>query len=214
MRLNHHLQGARVLYAGHPYGAILYGTPLYVNWYSPQRSIHFASIKTLDDVQSFIRDEQVEFAILNLTNQSLTGQPHALLREYMSQYAYPKYQEGAAVLYQVVDQAVSYQEIFSLTNPQTIPKGQPRMLSSIHVNGKSSVRYRMSFKCSENQGDFLAKVNWNAGDPYYRFIQCKSGVINFSESFPIPMSATKGNLFITAHDVPNIRVSSLTIEVH
>lgn len=218
--LNENSPGARVLYLPtRPFGASLKGTPIYIDWYSPARVDRFLNIKTSEEMASFIRDEKVQFFIWDLRNQSQPGEPEWLLREYMSTWSYPELQKGTFILFRLADHKIPYREIFNLrtSTKSALPiqiSNEPKIITALNTLGARTIKYHLSFKCSEAKGNFIMSTNWNIGDPYYRLLPCKTNIIKFSESLPIPIGANQGNFNLTVHDVPSAELSDLKIEIY
>jgi len=101
-KINQLTSGARVIYpANVPYGAILQGTPLFLNWYSPARQARFLQVTDIKSMAAFIAQEKVDFVILEKDTQSYYQVAHALLCEYLEQYASIIAQESDFILYRL-----------------------------------------------------------------------------------------------------------------
>jgi hypothetical protein len=212
-RLSQDAPGARVLYPNGPFGATLKGTPLYVNWYSPKRASSFSSIKKQEDAASFIRAEKVQFAILNLPDQSRPGEPNWLLREYMSRWGYPEYQVGSCILYRVAGDEVPYREVFKV-NGQIMAVVAPKLLAVVLIKEAMAARYQVSFRCLAPQGAFVVQLKWDVGPPHHRLVPCEAGEVAFSESVPVPAGASQAELFVSVRDVAEAQVLGLTVGVN
>lgn len=228
-RLNQDVPGARVLFVQQPFGATLNGTPLYVEWYAPSRSQRFGEIGSTEDVVQFIKDEKVQFVVWSLSDASPSGSPKSLLREYLSRQAYPLLQKNGTVLYSPTGGELKFREAFSYRRPpegsETLPAvastpfvdpmqatKESKIISTLDTAGSIAARYSVSFKCHSAQGSFVARLSWNVGEIYYRLVPCEGNNTEFSESVPIPLGATKGDLNIEVRDVESAQISRLTIE--
>lgn len=212
--------GSRVFYpAEAPHGATLNGSPLYVTWYAPSPEKRFLALKTMPEIKSFFDDEKVDFAIASTTPPPLHDQPLELLREHLALYGTAVAWVENYILYRLNDTALAYRKLFDLRATESGRKGptavpEPRVLAEFDTGRASQLRYSVRFTCPEEQGFFVAQVNWDKGDPYYRLVACRAADISFAEAAPIPAGARRGFIYLTARDTPSVQVEDLAVEVY
>lgn len=224
--------GSRVLYPSQaPYGATLHGSPLYVNWYAPARAARFAGLDDAQGMESFLREEQIDFAILSLTDAQTSTAPGELLREYMALYGSVQANMGPFVLYRLRDFPILYRKIFDLQSAiqsqsretslrlPIIDGGveadaEPKALADFTTGRAEQARYSARLTCPSERGAFIAQINWDVGAPYYRLVACRVGEFSFVEAIPIPPGARQGMLYVTARDTTPILIKDLKVEVH
>jgi hypothetical protein len=213
--------GSRVLYEEPtPYGALLHGEPVYVNWYQPTHERSFKAVGSVRELRSLVKAKDINFAIISLSPSN--DHLQSLLREFMAYYGYADYQEGAFLLYRISHDLVRYRSVFTYnaTEPQSaletklrlpvtdagvIADADPKVLAVVDINSAKQARYRVKFSCSSSTGYFIAQINWNNGNPYYRLVPCSTKSVIFAESIPIPIGASKGDLYVTSRQNPAVR---------
>ncbi len=223
---------ARVLYPVElPFGATLDGTPLYVNWYAPVRENKFRSLKSTEGVGEFLAEERVNFVITSMRDPKVSGSPQAFLREHMAEFGSVIAQEGSFVLYRTQGTPVQYRKVFDLSESIADASSkiqlllplfeggvrasrEPRYLARVPTNFAKNMRYRIEFNCPLGDGFFIAQINWDKGDPYYRLVDCSANASFFVEAAPIPAGASSGLIYVTARDTENVDVKSLSIEMN
>lgn len=226
-RLNRDAPDSRVLFPQAPSGATLKGTPLYVAWYSHHRFERFNGIKEMEDIERFLKDEDVQFVVWSMRDDTYP-KSLSLLREYLSRQGRPVFQWSDTVLYNLNGGASKLREVFNFQklreDPEAIkdfpvqPDGQLlateefRQISNLKIDGAVAARYSVSFTCSAAQGALVARLDWTATEIYYRLVPCQSGTVEFSESVPIPLRASGGILSLEMRGVESAHISQLTIE--
>lgn len=228
-KINSIAPGARVLYPMEtPYGATLHGLPLYVNWYTPRRAAQFGAIKNVQGVAEFLASEKVEFVITNQANTETGATPAALLREYLASYGRAIDQSGPLVLYRVGTEKLRYHDGFSLqkelatvrTNDAEHSKrtieanSQPKSFNWFSTDVANQMKYTVQLHCASNKGFFVAQVNWDSGNPYYRLIACRAESFTFSEAVVVPVGARQGQPYITTRDDTSAIVEDLHVELY
>lgn len=231
-KINQLAPGARVLYpAQTPYGATLYGGPLYVNWYSPSRAAQFASLRGFEEMAEFLAQEKIDFVILSMSDVRTSEAPEVLLREYLARYGSVLAQEGSFLLYRISDTPTLYRNVFDLRASITKRIGggelllpysdagisvsnEPKVLADLRTHRSKQARYRVEFNCSSENGFFVAQINWDKGVPYYRLVACKAEGASFIEAIPIPLGASQGTLYVTVRDTSSAQVENMSVEVH
>ena len=224
--------GARVLYPMETtYGAALHGTPLYVNWYTPARTAAYRAMKTEADVANFLAAEKVDFIIVNQGDAETRVYPWisvTLLREYLARYGKVIDQSGPLTLYRVGAEPVNYHDGFSLDAAQATPSpgvarnsageieatSQAISLPTFTTGAASQARYTVRLRCATDKGSFIAQVNWDSGDPYYRLVACHAGSLTFSEALFVPTNARLGQPYITIRDGASVVVEDLHVELN
>lgn len=230
-RINQIATGSRVLYPSEaPYGAKLFGFPLYVNWYSPITNSQFRMLSGRQTVSDFLQKWDVDFVIMKSAD-TMRHSPEDHLRLYMAEFGIVKGQVGPFILYGVREERVPYRTIFDLdhykrgtsdlsdlflpvTNQGVNVTDQPKILSILDPQDANQLRYNIQFKCTSDTGYFVAQINWDVGPPYYRLVRCAAMMTPFSEAIPIPQSATQGLLYVTTRDNSAADVQDLTIELY
>lgn len=212
-------QSVRVLYSSDPFGASLRGDPIYGTWYSPSRQSRLNTIRRIEDVATFLKDEKIGFVVWDMSDSSMPNDPMWMLREHLSQFGLPEFQVGNYILYRVFEQDLSYREVFnsneeSHSQKYFLAKIKPNIIANVKTDGAHVARYHVDYKCKEPKGFFVAQINWNVGSPYYRSVRCNDDLTRFSESIPIPLNATQGDIYITALDIPEVSVSKITLEIY
>lgn len=224
--------GARVLYPMETtYGATLHGTPLYVNWYTPARTAAFRAMENDADVADFLAAQKVDFVIVNQGDAETRAFPWisvTLLREHLARYGKVIDQSGPLTLYRVGAERVNYHEGFSLhTAPAMPPTDEVRnsageiettsqaiALPTFATGAASQARYTVRLRCMTDKGSFVAQVNWDSGDPYYRLVACHTGSVIFSEALFVPINARLGQPYITIRDGASVVVEDLHVELN
>ena len=67
---------------------------------------------------------------------------------------------------------------------------------------------------SENNGYFVAQINWDKGAPYYRLVACEAKSVTFFEAIPIPIGASQGSIYVTSRETSSIQVKNIILEVN
>lgn len=222
--------GSRVLYdQTWPYGGLLYGTPLYLNWYQPSTLAAFNLAGDVDGLRRFFATERIDFAILEMSTSA--DDRRGLLREYMSKYAYVEGQSSGLLLYRISNMPLRYSKVFDLQEGIRTASGavevllpvtaqgataqiDPQVLAIIPILRAKQARYSVQFTCLSKNGFFVAQVNWDKGSPYYRLVPCDATMVSFAEAIPVPVGASKGEVYITSRDTAQIQVRDITVEVN
>ena len=205
------------------YGATLLGQPIYTSWYSPAKSWAFGSVKTKDEIALLIDQWKIEYVVWNSSFATSIASRQAMLG-YLTEHGQPIYQMGSVFLYKLSKEKIDYQLVYSLqqqtdsnlimTETQNfVADTTPRVISTIDSQNSKSAKYDVTFECSSNSGSFIAQINWNVPPVYYKLIPCNEGRTRFTETLPIPVGATSGDVYITARDRDNVEVISLTVGV-
>lgn len=223
--------GSRVLYPPElPQGATLHGTPVYATWYSPFRERRFLLLADAEGMRRFLDDEKLDFALLNMGTPKPYTTPVRLLREHLAQYGTVVAQQGALILYRLGDVPLLYRQVFDLraamrepaeTTPLLLPASpagvealpQPRVLAKLDTGRASQLRYSARLRCPSAQGVFVAQINWDQGDPYYRLVDCQAQDFSFVEAAAIPYGARQGWLYLDARDAGTVVVEELSVDV-
>ena len=229
--INRLAPGSRVLYPYDlPYGATLYGSPLYVNWYAPSRSPEYLSMSSAERMAKFLAEEKVDLAIFSLGDDPTLGTFNAFLRAHLAKYSSPITQEGAYILYRLGDTPALYRSVFTLHAAKTDQPGgarpvlpvidggvavteEPKVLVNLPTDRAKQARYTVRFRCPSEVGFFIAQINWNKGAPYYRLVACKPQTVSFKEAVPIPIGASQADIYVTTRGVPSARVEDLEVEL-
>lgn len=232
--LNKRAPGAKVLYEpSRPYGATLNENPIYVNWYSPARQAKVESIRTADDLTDFLRNEHIQYVYWD---QSIPADVNdlyrTLLRDHLSRFGSPEFQEGSILAYQLMDHPKSYRKAVHINNFQNgsqvkfstpasftdsgalLVGGAPLMVREFDAARASSARYTVKLQCPVIGVSFVAQINWDVGSPYYRLVNCNKPHIEFSESVPVPAGAKRGLIYLSSHDQRRVNVSEVLIELN
>ena len=225
--VNRRAPGARVLYSPDaPSGATLHGMALYLNWYAPAREARFAAIAGTADVARFLDDEKVDFIILNMAPPRKHGTPLAWLHAYLGSHGMALAREGSFTLYRVGSVPTPYRPLFDMRRASAeqllLPVSaagitatpQPRILASVPTQRASQARYTVHLRCASGGGHFVAQINWDAGEPYYRLVDCSADELTFTEVVPVPALALKGLVYLTARDTPSAQVEDLQVELY
>lgn len=235
--LNQWNSGMRVQYDfDSPFGATLFGQPVYVNWYSPTRADRVRAWRQPEDVASFFRDEKIRYVIWNIGIPSTQSGYRGLLREHLSLFGYPEHQVGSRILYRVLDHKLDYQRILSVnslfpgdfgespqfsnsnrisaTSETIVADRNPRLLASIKTGGATIARYRVIFRCRKTEGEFVAQLNWDVGAPYYRLVACDTNTVRFAETIPIPVGAAASVVYASVRGETEAIISSIEIETN
>jgi hypothetical protein len=229
--INRIAPGSRVLYPMNtPFGATLYGEPLYVNWYAPARAERFDKARDPLAMSHFLADERVDFVILEQDETSSSASPNAVLRDHLASMGAAIAQEGGFVLYRLGDAPILYRKVFDLkeaahtanaipslqlpiSDSGVIATQRPEVLATVLTEGAIQLRYFVRLRCPKTEGFFMAQVDWQNGHPYYRFVACDAPEVSFSEAVPIPPGAREGGIYLTARDTPSVVVEDLVLEV-
>jgi hypothetical protein len=230
-RINRELPHARVLMdPDRAQGATLAGKPLYVNWYATAQNIRFEAVKSEADVAALLKEWAVDFVILNTADTSTSSKPRWHLREHLSRNAAPIARSGTMVLYGTGVATSAYVKAFDLQTALAAgakepvlliqPTGgavgatpTPLALSVVPLQGSQAVRYSAKFTCADKAGYWIAQLNFDRSDPYYRLVPCAPGETQFSESVPVPLGARSAVLYATSRDTPTVTATQITVEV-
>ena len=229
-RVNYLAPGSRVLYPRDtPYGALLHGIPLYRNWYQPFRAKIFEAATDSSALKSVLLQEHVDFVIMDFSPTA--SDLDSSLRGFLSDFGHVEATSRQFTLYSVRDTPLNYANVFSFpaqTAHQTgdddrVPPAalqrttastRGRVLAVFPTNRTKQARYQATFSCPSPQGYFIAQINWNRGDPYYRLVPCQSGPVAYVESISIPIGASSGTLYISSRDIPSIEIRSISVDVY
>lgn len=215
--------GARVLYPYEaPYGARLDGTPIYVNWYAPARARRFYSVRSVSGMRSYLAQEQIDFVILGAVDPQVEITAAQLLREHLALYGMAVAQQGGYTLYRIGDAELGYRAAFRLEGLETHHRAQdglmatptPRPLANFSSERAQQARYSVRFECFSPLDSFIAQINWDKGEPYYRLVSCRAGNIRFSEAIPIPIGAKRGTVYISVRGDSTAKVNALEIDLY
>ncbi|MCX2545079.1 hypothetical protein [Pseudomonas sp. COW5] len=205
------------------FGATLRGQPIYISWYSPSQTRAFGQVKNIDDIATIIEKWKVQYVIWNSSFATSLPNRQAMLG-YLTMHGQPVYQLGPIILYKLSKDKIDYQTVYNLRNQSESVKDiatsqgftadtTPKVVSTIDTQNSRSAKYEVTFECSSNTGSFIAQINWNVLPVYYKLIPCSQGRVTFSETLPIPVGATSGNVYITARDRDTVNVVDLTVGV-
>jgi len=209
--LNNIAPGARVLFhPDYPYGASLQGDPYYITWYAPSRLAVASRVKNTADLQAFIRDEKLGYAIWDMGAVPVPGDFTALFREYLQAYGLPLQQAGNQVLFQLQTLPLNWNAFFQAD--QLDASSEPTIIATLDPDGHSVARYQATFRCISEQGYFVAQINWDTGPPFYRLVPCSMEPVAFVETLPIPPDSRTAHVYITARDTDKVTVDTLSIE--
>jgi hypothetical protein len=229
--VNKELPTGGVLYErSRPFGATLHGDPVYVNWYSPKRQSQSQSLQTEADMKRFLEENSVGFVFWSTAIPfDPTDNFRGLLSGYLSKYAVPERQIGNMISYRLTETErlfrggvlVSDWRQFTLS-PELARNVDddglfranmvPRMVGSLETLRSTVAKYSVTLKCPNKSASFIAQINWNVGQPYYRLVQCKSDIIRFVEVIPTPVGASRGAIYLTSRDAEPVLVGELRIE--
>jgi hypothetical protein len=204
-----------------PYGATLNGHPVLPNWYSPLTAQKFSDLKTPADAAKLFTSEGIDFVAWSLVPSGRQTN-RDLIHEYLTDYATPVYQTGTWVLYRVSPIPIYYKRSVDIVAaaPTKVPgtiataEEQPNVVSTIATNGASAVRYTVSYICGSASGYFVAQINWDKPPVYYKLLPCSTSRLSFSESIPVPLGTTKGDIYVTSRDTKSIAVQSIKIDLN
>ncbi|WP_154667996.1 hypothetical protein [Pseudoduganella violaceinigra] len=230
-KVNQLATGARVFYPPDaPYGAGLHGTPVYANFYSPDRDARYAALKDQQAMADFLAQEKVDFAILSMADMRVADSPQVLLRNHVAKYGSVVAQEGPFLLYRLSDSPELYRTVFdSRTARQMEPRAdglplpfpeagltatQSPQVAPVRTLRAKQARYSAHFQCTSEQGFLIAQINWDKGPPYYRLVPCRVKGVSFTENIPIPFGASEGLLYVSARDTAAVQVEDVLVEVN
>lgn len=214
-RLNRIAPGAHVLFdPDRPFGATLTQSPIYVNWYSPERAKRVVGWKSTDDVIKFFQDENIHFVYWNLAVTSDASDKYrVLLQEYLSRFAVPQYQVGSILAYRVREKEVQYVTALKVqysSESSSTAYGKERQLQLTALPAKTKIgevgvdmvefgKFSVVLDCPADKATFVAHISWDHGSAYDRFINCSGERYKFSETFIIPVGARKGEVFASLY---------------
>ena len=221
--LNTHSENPTVLFdPSATYGATLFGNPFYVTWYAPKQVRAFGNITSKADVAALIDNGKIDYVVWN-SSISAEKRNRIAMQEFLTAYGQPVYQAGLIILYKLSKHELSYKPLFKLHSESATdqPENQavsatttPTVISTIKVTDSKSVKYDVTFECSNEVGSFIAQINWNISPPYYKLVPCSRNRTNFTETLPIPEGATSGDIYITARDRERVEIIDLNIGVN
>ncbi|MGY4493058.1 hypothetical protein [Pseudomonas sp. TE3610] len=204
-----------------PYGATLNGHPVLPNWYSPLTAQKFSDLKTPADAATLFASEGIDFVAWSLIPSGRQTN-RELIHEYLTDYGTPVYQAGTWVLYRVSPIPIDYKRTFDVVAaaptkaPGTVATAeeQPNVVSTIATNGAAAARYTVSYTCGSASGYFVAQINWDKPPVYYKLLPCSTSKLSFSESVPVPLGSTKGDIYVTSRDIKSIAVQSIKVDLN
>lgn len=232
--INQYAPGISVLYEpSRPYGATLLKSPTYVNWYAPAVEEKKKLIRTPDEMKKFLQDENIKYVYWNLSMPFDVNDTYRyFLRKHINIFGIPELIVGTTVAYRLKEYPEIYRKVLHINdfnkyntlineNGATISKSGailvgsvPLMLQKFDIGMASSFRYSVEIECPIDGAVFVAQINWNIGDPYYRLVNCNKNIIKFSESAPVPVVATEGLLYLTSRDHKAIKINDVMIELN
>lgn len=230
-KINKLAPDSRVLYPSHtPYGATLQGHPLYPNWYSPSLEKLFVSLKNARSMANFLAEKKVNFVILSMNDQKNSEIHEVLLREHLAMFGSVVAQEGPFVLHKLNGAPLNHRVAFDLRasinkefkgidvllpiiDGGVMASVEPQHLAVFKTSNAEQVRYSVNYNCNSESGFFVAQINWDSGDPYYRLVACKNYNASFVEAIPVPTGASYGTIYVTVRDNKSAMVNNLTVEL-
>jgi hypothetical protein len=221
---------AKVLFDfSRPYGATLAGTPIYNSWYAPEYAQVIASWKTPVDISTSLATLGVNYVYMNLAQPyTSTAIQRNALRELLVNYGHPVLQSGSVTLYTLGTSPLTYSTFLTYARVTSVAdfivQGQPVekeagvVVSNTDILNKSfnaqsfrAFKYEATIACEGKDENFIAQINWDKGAPYYKLIECSAQELQFSETGQIPVGATKGILYLSAHAASKITVKSISL---
>ncbi|MCY1457412.1 hypothetical protein D9M71_747120 [compost metagenome] len=150
------------------------------------------------------------------------------MREYLANHGRAIEQSGSLVLYRVGTEKLRYNDGFSLqtalatagtddagNTKRTIEANtQPKSFNWFSTGIANQIKYTVQLRCTSNKGYFVAQVNWDSGNPYYRLIACRAESFTFSEAVVVPVGARQGLPYITTRDDTSAVVEDLHVELY
>ena len=201
----------RVLYAGHePFGALLHGEPLYVNWYAYDRMRRFEALRSDDDISAFLASERADYVIVS---QLPVLKSEQRIADYLSRFGRPERSVGGDIAFRVGQTQPLYRAVWRSDAPK-IAKPAPSEVATFDTGGARTGRYRFAYRCHSETGYFIAQINWDAGSPLYQLAPCSQQVSERVISFVIPAGAVHGTVFMTARDTDTVDVGDLSVETN
>lgn len=223
-------KNAKVLFDfNRPYGATLAGTPFYNSWYSPKNYASINKWESTKDVAQTFKDWNLDYVYWNMAQPyTKTTVQKNILREYLLDYGYPQMQVGSILAYKIGDIKSTYQNVFTRTefnnldgfevtgtpviqNKSVIVGSSNIITSTFDVASFSAFKYQVSITCENDTDEFIAQINWDLGNSYYKVVNCSGGEQFFAETGLIPKSASKAILYLSSRANSNIVVNSVSV---
>jgi hypothetical protein len=85
------------------------------------------------------------------------------------------------------------------------------LAKNIELHSSTAFKYEVTIACTDNNQNFIAKINWDKGTPYYKLVQCSAQELHFVETGKIPTGASKGVLYLSARAENKITVKSISV---
>ncbi len=224
-------KNAKVLFdLARPYGATLSGTPFYNAWYSPTYSKEIMSWTDKAGVKNSVDNWRIDYVYWNnAVPFSQKNTTRNLLGAYLNEYGYAELQVGPMVAFRVADKPVEYDPIVAFESfnglngfdvkgaPLITERSQIELHSndvltlSFSVKPYSQFKYHVEFECASPSDSFIAQLNWNLGEPYYKLVDCSSDKIVFDEVGLIPQGAATATLYLSFRGGNAVKVNNLSI---
>ncbi len=229
----------RVLYPeSAPAGALLRGTPLYLNWYTPARRTRFAALSSPKAMAKFLQHENIDYVIFHQrpAEENTEPLPDALLRQWLARYGRPlaaagEIKKGQYVLYRTSHIPAHYAAPLFTLDEKTKEKGVDIDASSNNVFEHSfqvqrarQALLQLGYACPREAGTVVVDIAWDArtatrtsanGSRYRRTLACRAKNSAFIEALPIPSGTQQGTLKITATQnttgTPQAHISAIAI---
>lgn len=218
-----------------PFGAALKGEPIYVDWYAPAHQALYAAIHSEADAGTLMQAYGVTHAIWDTHPTVKPGEPAAFLGAWLHRHAVPQGEIGGFVDYALTGVDPVYRPLFDLnaalaaqSTALDLPvAGASRQaggglallhdltpVAKVELNYARILRYRVTFRCADPAGTFMADINFDRGAAFHRAVSCAVGPVDFEDAFPIPLGAETGQIFATFRDTAGGQVSALTLETN
>lgn len=224
-------KNAKVLFdLARPYGATLAGTPFYNAWYSPTYSKEIMSWADKEGVKSSVENWKIDYVYWNnAVPFSQKNTTRNLLGAYLNEYGYAELQVGPIVAFRVADKPVEYFPRLSFESFNSLSgfdiKGAPLITErsqielhpgdvlthSLSVRSYGQFKYHVEFECASPADAFIAQVNWNLGEPYYKLVECSNDKVIFEEVGLIPQGAATATLYLSHRGSNTVKINNLLI---
>ena len=218
-----------------PFGAALKGEPIYVNWYAPAHAQRYLAIQSEADVNAFIKTYSVTNVIWDTHPRVKPGEPAAYLGAWLHRHAVPESEIGGFIGYALTGADPDYHSLFDLNaalaarsaalnlpaigtsrsadGALALARDNTTPLAKVDLNYARILRYRVTFRCANAAGTFMADINFDRGAAFHRAVSCDAGPVEFEDAFPLPLGVERSQVYATFRDTEG-EVSGLTLETN
>lgn len=213
---------------GHPAFSTLWGTSYAQSSYMPLLAERMAATKSMSELTGILRELGITTIYWDLSRIYEDSNSYtAKLGPIVSTYGIPVVQVGQTIAYKFMSSPVQKKLIVDF-NPPTLSEFDrgvrvPQSPAGLTVNAVDSamanlsvgdakqVAYQIDFKCASENEIFVAQINWQDAQPYYRLVKCTAHDQEFTENILVRNATGVGDVYLSTRGKDGALVKRLRL---